>query len=85
VGVTVTIGAKSNQIFASIIAKCAARTNMVRLEAFRSSAILASPAIPVQDVDTKLAIGISVKSKSRLSLPNRFHAVFSTCRRNSIF
>jgi hypothetical protein len=42
---TVTIGAKSNQIFGSIIAKCATRTNMVYLKVFRGPAILASPTI----------------------------------------
>ena len=77
--------AESNQIFCSIIAKRSARTNMVHLKAFRGSAILASPAISLQHIDAKLAIGIWVDSKPRLSLPNRFHAVFSTCRRNSIF
>jgi hypothetical protein len=47
VRLVVTIGAKSNQVFGSIIATCTARTNMVYLKAFRSSAILASPAIPL--------------------------------------
>jgi hypothetical protein len=54
----VTICAESNQVFGSIIAKRAARTNMVYLKAFRGSAVLASPAIPFQHISTKLAIGI---------------------------
>jgi hypothetical protein len=55
---TVTIGAKSNQVFGSIIAKSAARTNMVHLKAFRGSTILASPSISLQHIGTKLVIGI---------------------------
>jgi hypothetical protein len=66
-GLTVTIGAKSNQIFGSIIAKRPARTNMVYLKAFRGSAILASPTISLQHIDTKLAIRIRVESKPWLS------------------
>ena len=45
VGVTVAIGAKGNQVFGSIVAKGTARTNMMHLEAFRSSATLASPSV----------------------------------------
>jgi hypothetical protein len=41
----VAICAKSDQIFSSIIAKCTARTNMMHLEAFRSSATLTSPTV----------------------------------------
>jgi hypothetical protein len=43
VKLTVAIGAKSDQIFSGIIAKCTTRTNMVYLKAFRGSAVLASP------------------------------------------
>jgi hypothetical protein len=85
VGVTVAISTKRDQIFASIIAKCAARTNMVHLKAFRGSAILAAPAIPLKDITAKLAVGIWVQTKPRFALSNRFHAVFSACRRNSTF
>jgi small basic protein len=55
---TVTICAESNQVFGSIIAKRTTRTNMVYLKAFRGSAVLASPAISLQHIGTKLAIGI---------------------------
>jgi hypothetical protein len=82
---TVAIGTKSDQIFGSIIAKRAPRTNMVYLKAVRGSTILASPAIPHQYIVTKPSIRIRVESKPVLSRANRFHAVFSTCRRNSIF
>jgi hypothetical protein len=37
--------AQGGQVFSSVITKCAARTNMVYLKAFRGSTILASPAI----------------------------------------
>jgi small basic protein len=53
--------AKSNQIFGSIIAKRAARTNMVYLKAFRGSAVLTSPAISLQHMGTKLPVGIQVE------------------------
>jgi hypothetical protein len=76
---------QGNQIFGSIIAKRTAGTNMVYLKALRGSAILAAPAIPPQHIGTNLAVGIRIESKPRFSLPHRFHAVFSTCRRNSIF
>jgi len=70
VGVTVAICAKSDQIFGGIVAKGTARTNMVYLKAFRGSATLASPTIPLKDIVTKLVIGISVESKPRLSPPH---------------
>jgi small basic protein len=58
----VAICAKSDQIFGSIIAKSTARANMVYLKAFRSSAILTSPAVSLQYIGTKFAIGIRVES-----------------------
>jgi hypothetical protein len=58
---------------------------MVHLETFRCSAILASPAVTLEHITMKFAVGIRVEAKPRLSLPNRFHAVLSTCRRNSTF
>ena len=67
---TMAICAKGDQIFGSIIAKRATRTNMVHLKLFRGTAILASPTIPFEDIVTKLVIGISVESKPRLSLPH---------------
>ena len=70
VRLAVAIGAKSDQIFSSIIAKRAARTNMVHLKAFRDSAILASPAISLQHIATKPTIRIRIESEPRLSLPN---------------
>jgi small basic protein len=85
VRLAVAIGAKSDQVFGSIVAKRTTRTNMVHLKAFRGSAILAAPAISLQHIGTKLAVGIRIESKPRFSLPNRFHAVFPTCRRNSTF
>jgi len=41
----VAICAKRDQIFDSVIAKRAARTNMMHLKAFRGSAILAPPSV----------------------------------------
>ena len=70
VGITVAICAKRDQIFGGIVAKRTARTNMVYLKLFRGSATLASPTIPLEDIVTKLVIGISVESKPRLSLPH---------------
>jgi hypothetical protein len=81
----VAISAKRNEIFWHVVAQQATRANMVDLETVRTTAILASPAISLQHIGTKLTVGIWAESKPRLSLPNRLHAVFSTCRRNSIF
>jgi hypothetical protein len=44
---TMAIGAKGNQVFGSIVAKRATRTNMMYLKAFGGSAVLTSPAIPL--------------------------------------
>jgi hypothetical protein len=67
---TMAICAKSDQVFVSVIAKCASRTNMVDLETIRATAILASPAIPFKRMGAELAVGILVEPKPRLSLPN---------------
>jgi hypothetical protein len=79
------VSAHGNQVVANIVTQQAARVNVVDVESIGASAILASPAVPLQHIVTKLEVGIRVESKPWLSLPNRFHAVFSTCRRNSIF
>jgi hypothetical protein len=58
---TMAIGAKSNQVFSSVIAKRTPRTNMVYLKVFRGSAILASPPVSLQHIGTKLLVGIRVE------------------------
>jgi hypothetical protein len=82
---TVAIGTERDQILFDVVTQLASRAHVVDLKTIRATAVLASPAIPLQHIATKFAIGIRVEPKSRLSLPNRFHAVFSTCRRNSTF
>ena len=81
----VAISAKRDEIFACVVTQLAPGANVVDLKTIRTTTVLASPAITLEDIGTKFAIRIRVQSKLRLSLPNRSHAVFSTCRRNSIF
>jgi hypothetical protein len=65
---TVAISAERDQIFVCVIAKRTPRTNVVHLEAFRGSAVLASPSIPLEDIAVKLAVGILLEPYPRLSL-----------------
>jgi hypothetical protein len=83
--VTVAISAERDQIFAGVVTQPAARANVMDLETIGTTAVLASPSIPFEHFGAEPAVGILVEAKPRPSLPNRFHAVFSTCRRNSIF
>jgi hypothetical protein len=56
--------AEGDQILGNVITQSASRLNMMDLEALRSPAPLATPAISLQDFMAKLAIGCRVKPQA---------------------
>ena len=61
VGFLVTHNAKSYQILGRVMAEAAPRLDVVDLKAFDPPAPLTTPAVPVQDFKTELAISLRLK------------------------
>jgi len=63
-GFLMTRCAEGNQIFGSVIAQSASRTNVMDLKILHSPARLAAPAISLQDFPAELAIGFRIKPQA---------------------
>jgi hypothetical protein len=66
-GVTVAISAERDQIFVCVVTQPVSRVDVVDLETIGTAAVLASPAITLQDFAVEFAIRICVEPKSRSS------------------
>jgi hypothetical protein len=77
--------AKGDKVLRDIISQQASRANMVDLEIVWASAVLASPAIALQDLPAKFAVGIWIQPKPRLLSSYRVHEAFRTSSKNSFF
>ena len=83
--VTVAISANRDQIFVHVVTQLAPRAEVVNLETIRTTAVLASPAVALQNVSAELAIRICAEPKSRSSRLEITHCTFPICCTNSIF
>ena len=75
--------AKGDEIFLHIPSQETARLNVMDLEIFGTSALLASPAVAVKYLPPKFPIGISVQAKPALSGDARSHDACGLRSKNS--
>ena len=64
------LGAKSYEILSRIITQAAPRLNVMDLKALNTPAILAAPAVPLQNFTTELAISRRLKFQAWLFCSN---------------
>jgi hypothetical protein len=65
VSLLVTRGAKYYQILGRVIAEAAPRLDVMDVKVFRSSADLATPTVPLQDLPAELAISLWLEFQPR--------------------
>jgi hypothetical protein len=75
----VTIGAKGDQVFGLVVSELAARTDMMHIKIFPTSALLAPPTVSSKDLATELLVSGWRQSQTRRFGPEPTHADF--CRR----
>jgi len=64
-GSSMTCRTKGDEILLKISSKMASKLNVMNLQCLHSSAVLAPPAVALQDLAAKLAVGFRLKLESR--------------------
>ena len=85
VHIPVTAGAKCYQIFESIVSQSAPGLNVMNLEILRRSAVLAPPAVSLEDLFAKFAVSLSIESKAPSLLTQGAHEAFCSLSRKVTF
>jgi len=85
VHIPMTADAKCYQIFESVVSQPAPGLNVMNLEILRRSAVLASPAVPLEDLFSKLVVSLPIESKAGPSLVQGSHEAFRNPSRNVTF
>jgi hypothetical protein len=70
VSILVAADAKSYEILSRIIAQAAPRVNVMDLKALNTPAILAAPAVPLQNLTAELAISLRLEFQAWLFCSN---------------
>ncbi len=63
-----TTDAKRYQVFEGVVSQPASRLEMMNLEILRRSAVLAFPAVSLENLFAKFVVSLSIESKASLSL-----------------
>lgn len=85
VHIPVTAGAKCYQIFEGVVSQSPPRLDVMNLEIVRRSAVLASPAVSLQDLFTKFVVSLAIQSKARSLLTQKTHEAFCSLSRKVTF
>ena len=85
VQIPMTAGTKCYQIFESVVSQSTPRLDVMNLEILRRSTVLASPAVPLQDLFAKFVVGLSFQSKARSLSTQYTHEAFCSLSRKVTF
>ena len=74
--IPMTADAKCYQVFESVVSQSAPRLDVMNLEILRRSAVLASPAVSLQNLFAKFIVGLPIQSKAGPFLTHGSHEAF---------
>jgi len=83
--IPVTAGAKCYQIFEGVVSQSTPRLDVMNVEILRRSAVLASPAVALEDLFAKFVVSLAIQSKARSLLTQRTHEAFCSLSRKVTF
>ena len=82
VGISVTAGAKGDEVWLGIVAQTAAQVEVMNLEFGRMPAVLAAPAVPLQHLLAELVVRFWVEAEAWAVWEKASHEAFLNCSKN---
>ncbi len=80
---SMTLGAEGDEVLLGVVSELASWVDVVDLEVGTTAAVLAAPAIALQHLLAKVAVGLRVEAEPGAAREQASHEAFLSCSRNS--